>query len=213
MHPSILPCLSTHLAVSNCPGPTQTLSTWRRPALLLPALQFSLYHQILPRASGPEPHPWATPQTQPPIHARHTLILMAPQPLQDKATPLPHNKVHNCPGPAYLSSPVLYIPSLLLNTLAIYLSPKWVSQFHASIFCSCCSLCLKCFSLNLLLTAPVHSWSIRTEEHLLPHSTPHPSTSTSSQCWLLNFVPVLHFTCYILIICLFFHHHHWTVSS
>lgn len=120
--------------------------------------------------------PWAAPQTQPPIHARHTLILMAPQPLQEKASPLSHNKVHNCPGPAYLSSSVLYIPSLLLNTLAIYLSPKWVSRFHASIFCSCCSLCLKCFSLYSLLTAPVHwvSDQKNISFHIPPLTLPHP---------------------------------------
>ena len=122
---SVLPCPSTHLAVRYCPAPAQTLSTWRCPAPLLPALQFSLYPQIFPRASGPELHPsGCSSGSAPPSMKVMPLFWQFPHTYRTRASPLLCNMVHNCPGPAYLSSPVLYIPPPLLNTLAIYLSPR-----------------------------------------------------------------------------------------
>lgn len=51
--------------------------------------------------------PWAAPQTQPPSMQDTPLTLMAPQPLQEKASPLSHNKVHTT-AQALLTFPALF---------------------------------------------------------------------------------------------------------
>lgn len=142
-HPLALPCPSA-LAFPYRPRPTVTFSTWRCPAPLLPVPQFCLYPQVLFGAAGPEPHPSGCSLGSAPIYAKACPYFGGfPTPTGERPVPLLcGTQLH---GLTYLSSPRLYIPPSVLNTLATYLSPKQASQVHTSMFYSCCSLCLKCY--------------------------------------------------------------------
>lgn len=205
IHRSFLACLRACLSPT-VPVPLR-LSTGRCPALLLPALQFSLYQQIIPRASGPEPHPLGCSSDSAPHPCKtHPYFDGSPAPTGEGQSPLPQQGTQ-LPRPC-LPFQLCFIYSL--SSLE-HSSHLFISQMGLSV--SCFHILFMLFPLPQMLF-PLFtpdcscSLSIRSEEHLLPHSTPHPSTSTTSQCLPLNFLPVLHFPCYILIICLFFHHHH-----
>lgn len=158
------------------------ISTLKCPALWLPALQFSLYHQILPRASGSD-LPSSCCSSGSDLHPCQACPDFDGFPIPTEGLPMPCDMVHSCW--ALLTSAALpfVFPLLswtcqqstcLSNRPLRFTFPHFV---HAGLSAS------NAFPLLLLLATPICSLRLKSGDHLpllLPALDPPSSHSCIS---------------------------------